>query len=402
MRIAFLTTEFVTEPAFAGGLGNYLFRTALVLTQKRGCSPVVIVRSDKDEHLVHQGIDVFRVRPRAPFWVKALDFLTLGRLTGALAQISTSKTLWDKVVEEHRRNKIDFVQAASYDATNLCARRLIPSVVRVSSFEPLWRKAYEKKLTLKQRLIEYFEVRAMKAADGVYAPSRLLAQKVQTAIGRPVSTIEPMYVNDVESPDCSFYEKNLMGKEYFLFFGTIGAMKGCKEIAEIIYPLLRSSAGLYFVFVGATSHEHSKEVKRYILQRAGDVRDRVLFFEPLKHESLYPVIKESSGVILPSRIDNFPNTCIEAMSLGQIVVGTRETSFEQLIDDGVSGFLCNAGDPESLLNTISKLREMTAKQRSSMSVAAIKRIEMLAPDIALCNLIGYYETVIENGKKNRK
>lgn len=57
-------------------------------------------------------------------------------------------------------------------------------------------------------------------------------------------------------------------------------------------------------------------------------------------------------MVLPSRLDNFPNTCIEAMALGKVVVGTYKTSFEQLIDPNVSGLLCEHSNPQSLIKSI--------------------------------------------------
>lgn len=402
MRIAFLTTEFVTESVFAGGLGNYLFRTALALKQSHGFSPIIFVRSDKNERIIHQGIEVFRVLPHAPLWVKVLDLLTLRKLTGALAQFSASKALWDKVLEEHTRNKIDLVQAASYDATNLCASKKIPSVVRISSFEPLWRQAYEKKSTVKQRLTEYLEIRAMKSACAIYAPSRRIARAVQSALRRPVAAIEPMFVNDAGPLDYSIYDENLKGKRYLLFFGTIGAMKGCNEIAGILHPLFEKHRDLYFVFIGSSQNELGRKTKELLLDRAGDFRERLLFFNPLKHELLYPIIKESDAAVLPSRIDNFPNTCVEAMFLGQLVIGTEGTSFEELIDDEISGFLCKPYDPESLMRTIVKVLGLTSGQRASISSNARKRIEKLAPDSAMRNLTDYYKKVIETWKKDGK
>jgi glycosyltransferase involved in cell wall biosynthesis len=274
--------------------------------------------------------------------------------------------------------------------------------VRISSFEPLWRKAYERKLTVKQRVIELLEVRAMKSADNVYAPSMRIARTVQSAINRPVAAIEPVFIYDADALDYGVYNATLGGKNYLLFFGTVGSMKGCKEIAEILHPLLDKYRDLHFVFIGPAATEHSERMKEYVLLRAGDLNNRVFFLNPLKHEFLYSIIKESRAVVLPSRIDNFPNTCVEAMSLGQIVIGTDGTSFEELIEDGISGFLCKPNDRESLMNAVVRVLELTAEQRVSISAHAQKRIERLAPDFTIRNLINYYTSVIESWKDPEK
>ena len=48
MRIALVTTEFITEPVFDGGLANYLHRLALSL-KLFGHTPVIFVTADHHE-----------------------------------------------------------------------------------------------------------------------------------------------------------------------------------------------------------------------------------------------------------------------------------------------------------------------------------------------------------------
>jgi hypothetical protein len=49
MRIAFLTSEFISEKeSFDGGLSNYLYKVALELL-KNGHNPIIVVVSKKNE-----------------------------------------------------------------------------------------------------------------------------------------------------------------------------------------------------------------------------------------------------------------------------------------------------------------------------------------------------------------
>ncbi len=77
----------------------------------------------------------------------------------------------------------------------------------------------------------------------------------------------------------------------------------------------------------------------YVRAQAGALHYKIIYPGVLPHAQLLPIIEHASAVVLPSRIDNFPNTCLEAMACGKIVIGTRGTSFEQLIDDGISSFV---------------------------------------------------------------
>ena len=56
MRIAFLTSEFVSEEqSFDGGLSRYLLKAAIELT-KHGHKPIVVVVSKKNEIIYYNNI----------------------------------------------------------------------------------------------------------------------------------------------------------------------------------------------------------------------------------------------------------------------------------------------------------------------------------------------------------
>lgn len=395
MRIAFLTTEFVSEPDFAGGLANYLFRISLAL-KEAGNEPVIFVRSGSNERIEYSCITVFRTRPVPSLWIRVLDRLFNKKLSGPLGDIATSRALWKRVLEVHAQNPFDIVQAASYGATNLCAHAAIPSVVRISSFEPLWRKAYDVPPKPARIINEFLEIRAMRKARAMFAPSSFLAQHVSRRLRKPVSVIEPPFVSDVKSEDASFFQKHLGKKEYALFFGTIGRLKGCAVIADMLEPLLAHYTDLYFVFIGITEKFRGKLMTDYIISKTANVSDRVLFLPPARHEKLYPVIRNARVAVLPSLVDNLPNTCIESMALGQIVIGTRGTSFEQLIDHGKSGFLCRPGDSADLRASLTSALDLSKTKRLEMTMAAQLRIKRMEPGKIVQETIDFYERAIEN------
>jgi glycosyltransferase involved in cell wall biosynthesis len=401
MRIAFLTTEFVTEPTFSGGLANYLLRTCLALRQL-GHEPVVFVLSEKWGSFLYRGITIHRAQFRRPSVVALADTLTFGRFAYLLRIMSSAMVLSKALRDRHREKPFDIVQAASYQATNLFVSRTLPSVVRASSFEPLMREAYEKKPGIAQRMVERLELLAMKRADSVYAPSEFLASKVPLAPKRPITVLQPPFLIDTLDLDWNTYEQSLKGKSYFLFFGTIGVLKGCKTIAEILEPLLSDYPELYFVFVGKTTQYRDRPMIDYIQEKAHSVSDRVLFMDAVNHNMLYPIVQKAIAIVLPSRVDNLPNTCLEAMGLGKIVVGTRGTSFEEIIEDGVSGFLCLPDSRDSLLAAIRRILDLSQKERERISEKAKVQVARLSPERVVPKLITFYESVLQRDDSARR
>ncbi len=133
----------------------------------------------------------------------------------------------------------------------------------------------------------------------------------------------------------------------------------------------------------------------HLMEKAGKHRDRVIFTGVLEHERLYPVIERSTAVVLPSLVDNFPNACVEAMAHGKIVIGTRGTSFEQLIDDGRSGFLCDPDDGDDLYRTVEKVLQLSKDDKDSVEKESRDTILRLHPDRTVTELIEYYKEVID-------
>jgi glycosyltransferase involved in cell wall biosynthesis len=240
----------------------------------------------------------------------------------------------------------------------------------------------------------------MRRADGVFGPSRFVSALVEKDIGRHVEVIESPFVLDASVRDEGPYRERLRGKDYLLFFGTLSVHKGIVTLAESVPAVLARHPDLHFVFVGKERDGYlGMSMKDYILSRAGDCRDRIVFLDRMRHEQLYPILGAAVAVVLPSRIDNFPNTCLEAMAHRRVIVGTRGTSFEQLLEDGESGILCGVDDPAGLLDAMEKAVSLPEDRRRAMGEKAWERVNGLRPEIAVARLVSFYREVASGEAK---
>jgi glycosyltransferase involved in cell wall biosynthesis len=110
---------------------------------------------------------------------------------------------------------------------------------------------------------------------------------------------------------------------------------------------------------------------------------------------LGPVVGQAKAVVLPSRLDNLPNTCLEAMSRGRVVVGPNDVSFDELIEDGTSGLLFEAGDVEALRAAILRAWELPPEISDRYGRAARDRIRQLDPEYTLPELERFFETITD-------
>jgi len=400
VNIAFVTPEYTTEANYHGGLANYLSRVAHGLLGL-GHRPIVIVGSDGGGNIEDRGVSGHRVRVAAP-WEKILAKVpAVRRADTALKWLWQSRKLNDRLLGLHSQEHIDIVQYASYTATALFRIKSIPSVVRVSSVQETLDIGYNRRKTLPRRLLHLLDIRSMKNADRIIAPSTLIAREVERMTGRPVTVIESPYVAPDGPLDDRPFQDLLAGRLYLLTFGSLGTLKGIDTVAEIVHGLLEAHPRLYYVFVGKDMGFQGRPMMQHVWEKAGRHRARVLYLGIMPPRQLYPIIQGARLTVLPSKVDNLPNTCIEAMAMGRVVIGTRGASFEQLIEDGVSGFLCTIGDPECLRKTIDKALALDESDLLLIGQRAAQRIERMSPETVVGELLDFYREVLDRTEHAR-
>jgi glycosyltransferase involved in cell wall biosynthesis len=178
---------------------------------------------------------------------------------------------------------------------------------------------------------------------------------------------------------------------YLLFFGRLSRFKGAALLAEAAPALLREVPDFRLVVAGP---DGGSEDLLLDLQRA--FPDRVRCLGVLPPEKLRPLIKNARAVVLPSLMDNLPNACLEAMSLGRAVIGPDGVSFDELLVDGDSGVLFRLGDVASLQRAVVRVWNMSEEARMRMGQKARSHIvAALAPHKTSQDLESFYGEVIK-------
>lgn len=410
MRISFVTPEFVTEPAFCGGLANYLGRVTRALCET-GHDVHVFTRSDNRHEPVadHYGVNVHRV---VPLWdsrmiLDHVDPFVPRQYYDCYQDVKAAWCLRRRWKQYNRKAAFDIVQAANVGACGLFFRResRVPVVTRLSSYRPLWDRSSGVEITngLKRRW--KLEQRAIEGSNFLYVPSAFVAQETMSnyRVGH-VDVIESPFFQEVPERDSSVHDAYLAGKQYLLFFGKHTRMKGTHLLADALTPVLENHPSVHCAFIGADTQlaPGGGSMRDYIRSRNSQHLDRFHFFESLKHEQLYPIVENCLAVLIPSLADNLPNTCLEAMGLGKVVVAATGSCFEQLIQSGESGFLAANNCSSSLGETIERVVRLTPDARTEIGLNAKSSIARLHPDQAIPKLLEYYESVIEQFGEREK
>lgn len=307
----------------------------------------------------------------------------------------------NRLLKANAVDRFDVVQAASHRATALgiVHRFPVPVVVRASSYEPMLyavANVQGKAPTRDQRIVTWLVRYTLLNCRGIYAPSHFLAAGIQSDTGLEVQTIPPPFFLEVPNLDPSRYNEILAGKRYLLYFGTFNRLKGGAILADAAPQILDMHKDLYLVLAGKTSkYDSTQSMLEYLLTKVNPQQERVINLGRLPHTQLYPIVSNALCAVFPSLVDNLPNTLMEAMALGCPAVGTRGTSMDELIEDGVSGVLVNPGSVDELLQGIERLIGMSDEQRKGLGKCAQESISLrLSPDTACLQLEHYYESIL--------
>jgi glycosyltransferase involved in cell wall biosynthesis len=145
-----------------------------------------------------------------------------------------------------------------------------------------------------------------------------------------------------------------------------------------------------FVFVGSIFPKYNDFIK----EKKRKFKKRFIVINPLSHTELFPIIKNSKFVVLPSLIENYSNSCIEAMALGKIVIATKNTSSEELINNGKNGFLIEINNSKEFLDKFSKIMKLKKTEIKKIEKNSQKEIERLSPDKTILSLEKFYNEII--------
>jgi glycosyltransferase involved in cell wall biosynthesis len=179
------------------------------------------------------------------------------------------------------------------------------------------------------------------------------------------------------------------GKVIVSFFGRLSAEKAPDLFVDIANAL-RSRRDLFFVMTG-DGPERQRVLARI---RKHGLEER--FYTPGFVDDVVPLMQATDVFVLPSRVDGMPLTVLEAQALGKPVVASRVGSLPEMIEDEVSGFLCDVADVSAFCRRILQLAS-DPDLRERMGLAAQ---EIGLKKYSADGMLDDYEQIIHNAHKD--
>lgn len=175
-------------------------------------------------------------------------------------------------------------------------------------------------------------------------------------------------------PEEFFTQKKEKEENKVLFLGRVSIKKKIETLVEAI-PYIKDKK-LKIEIVGPEEKEYADKIKNLI--NSLKLGERVLFSGAL-YDLKKKIAKYDSAKIfvLPSRVEGMPQSLIEAMARGKIVIGSDSIAIRDLIKDGKNGYLFEFDNPKSLAD---KINMALKKDSDKLSKEAKKFAEQFSFD----------------------
>jgi glycosyltransferase involved in cell wall biosynthesis len=345
MRIAFLTPQFPSETSIGEGLGSYVYRIAKVLLES-GHEPEVFVLSQHASQMSsYNGVLLHRVN-----WKKDQPLLHFLKgwfpsrsLRRSLELLLQARALSAALERRHAGAPFQIVQSADWLATGLLVRRNRGRlhIVRCSSAADLYGKI-DGNVSIADYCRGCLERLSMKRAEIVYAPSHYLADYFYRTHKMDVRVVRPPRYLDVQAlPSPTFP----LPERFFVHFGLLIERKGTDLLAQALPLAWRRAPDLTMIWCGDPLNHSKLESWR---SSWGKRANQVHITGRITKAEMYAVLQRADAAVLPSQIDNLPNTVIESLMFGIPVIGSRGASIDELVDEGENGHLVALGDVNGL------------------------------------------------------
>jgi glycosyltransferase involved in cell wall biosynthesis len=361
MNIGFVCHEY--PPAPHGGLGVFVKTMAEALAQRghkvvvAGLYPKTTLPMTAEENSVT--VMRFPVPRRG------------GRASFLVQRWQLARTMHQLV----RQENLEIIEVPEGGGWSIFFNSACPVVVRLHSLTPFFYRQFGRR---RGRLTNLAENLALRRADKISAVSRFVARE---AIGLypwarlTAKNIEVIY-NGIDDQFFSqvLYSQRVPGR--IVFAGTVKPMKGVetllKAFAQVALHLREASLSIY----GKDTLIHGSSYLDSILTPLNftpEILARLHYDGPLPAQDMPSAYASASVCVFPSFAESFGLVAGEAMSCARPVIYTRLTAGPELIEDGVSGFLCDPSDPDELAHII--MNVLTRPQQAELvGLAAASRV----------------------------
>lgn len=180
----------------------------------------------------------------------------------------------------------------------------------------------------------------------------------------------------------------------FLVIARIDPNKNAANLVRAV-AICRDRYGLRLAVRWAGARDSSESSRKYIENVVSLIEQENIsdYWEWLGVQTAIPeLLNRHDALIHPAIGEGFPNVLCEALACGRPILASAVGDHPRLIQDGVTGYLFDPGQPEEIASSINRLANLSEEARAEMGHRARRFAEReLSMDVAVQRYIDLFE-----------
>lgn len=186
-----------------------------------------------------------------------------------------------------------------------------------------------------------------------------------------------------EAMNMVFYEHHWKPKEglSLLFIGSVIKRKGIEDLIAAVHKLKYSFPEIKLRIIGSGPKKYIKYIKKEIESK--DLQSHITFLGTKSPWEVAAELEQCNFFVLPSYIENSPNSLAEAMAVGVPSIATKVGGIPSMIEDKFDGMLFEKNNVDELVNIIQLLaNDKDLQNKLSINAREKAYLENYPPHVA--------------------
>lgn len=381
MHIGLITSEYPHPKVLhAAGIATSIKNLAITLVKKGVQVTVFVYHQDEDAIIEDQDVTIHLIQKK------------LYKVFGWYLYRKHLQHYINTIVEDQN---IAVLEAPDWTGITAFMSFKIPLVIKLHGSDAYFCKLENRKQKFKNFV---FEKKALKGASAFIAPTTYAGIETQKIFGLDQNKIKTIpnglqlehFTN--ESPEQ--FEANTI-----LYIGTIIRKKGVLELASIFNKVIETNPEAQLILIGADAPDiKTGNTSTYTLMEdlfSKEAKASVSYLGKISYSEVKTQIEKAHVCAFPSFAETLGMVTIESMALQKPVVNTGIGWAQELIDDGVNGYLVHPSNIDLYAKKIVTLLD-DSKLCAIIGKAARLKVESTFDIEKQANKnIEYYKQIIE-------
>lgn len=343
MKIGFITSEYPhSKVTHAAGIGTSIKNLAVTLVKKGEQVTVFVYHQKENAIVVDEGVTIHLIAKRR------YKIFTWYHYRKQLNYYINSVV---------KNEGLQLLEAPDWTGITAFMRFKVPLVIRFHGSDAYFCKLEGRKQKFKNFT---FEKLALKRASAYIAPTTYAGDQTQKIFRLDKTKIKTIHYG-LQTHLFQNVSPNIYNRNTILYIGTIIRKKGVLELARIFNKVLLEQPEAKLILIGGDTGDIKTETaSTYQLVQdllSTEAKRQTNYLGKIPYSEVQQQIKEAHVCVFPSFAETLGMVTIESMALQKPVVNTSIGWAQELIDDGVNGYLVHPKEIDTYAQQILRLLE---------------------------------------------